>query len=32
LNEAIKAIRTSGSYKTIADKYFAKYNIDVYGE
>jgi arginine/ornithine transport system substrate-binding protein len=32
LNEAIKAIRASGSYKTIADKYFAKYNIDVYGE
>lgn len=32
LNEGIKAIRASGAYKTIADKYFAKYNIDVYGE
>ncbi len=32
LNAAIKAIRTNGSYKTMADKYFAKYNIDVYGE
>ena len=32
LNEAIKAIRAAGTYKTIADKYFAKYNIDVYGE
>jgi arginine/ornithine transport system substrate-binding protein len=32
LNEAIKAIRSNGSYKTMADKYFAKYNIDVYGE
>jgi arginine/ornithine transport system substrate-binding protein len=32
LNEAIKAIRANGSYKTMADKYFAKYNIDVYGE
>jgi arginine/ornithine transport system substrate-binding protein len=32
LNEAIKAIRTNGSYKTLNDKYFAKYNIDVYGE
>jgi arginine/ornithine transport system substrate-binding protein len=32
LNEGIKAIRTSGAYKTIADKYFAKYNIDIYGE
>jgi arginine/ornithine transport system substrate-binding protein len=32
LNEAIKAIRTNGTYKTINDKYFAKYNIDVYGE
>jgi arginine/ornithine transport system substrate-binding protein len=31
LNEAIKAIRANGTYKTIADKYFAKYNIDVYG-
>jgi len=32
LNEAIKAIRANGTYKTLADKYFAKYNIDVYGE
>ena len=32
LNQAIKAIRGNGSYKTMADKYFAKYNIDVYGE
>jgi arginine/ornithine transport system substrate-binding protein len=32
LNEGIKAIRASGAYKTINDKYFAKYNIDVYGE
>ena len=32
LNEAIKAIRASGTYKTLNDKYFAKYNIDVYGE
>jgi arginine/ornithine transport system substrate-binding protein len=32
LNAAIKAIRGNGSYKTMADKYFAKYNIDVYGE
>jgi arginine/ornithine transport system substrate-binding protein len=32
LNEAIKAIRASGTYKTLADKYFATYNIDVYGE
>ncbi len=32
LNEGIKAIRASGAYKTIADKYFAKYNIDIYGE
>lgn len=32
LNEAIKAIRTNGTYKTLNDKYFAKYNIDVYGE
>ncbi|MCF8209634.1 MAG: transporter substrate-binding domain-containing protein [Rhodoferax sp.] len=32
LNAAIKTIRGNGSYKTINDKYFAKYNIDVYGE
>jgi arginine/ornithine transport system substrate-binding protein len=32
LNGAIKAIRASGAYKTIADKYFAKYNIDIYGD
>jgi len=32
LNAGIKAIRANGSYKTIADKYFSKYNIDVYGE
>jgi arginine/ornithine transport system substrate-binding protein len=32
LNEAIKTIRGNGTYKTINDKYFAKYNIDVYGE
>jgi ABC-type amino acid transport substrate-binding protein len=28
LDEAIKAIRTDGTYKTINDKYF---NFDVYG-
>ena len=32
LNEAIKAIRGNGTYKTLNDKYFAKFNIDVYGE
>lgn len=32
LNSAIKAIRENGTYKTINDKYFAKYGIDVYGE
>ncbi len=32
LNAAIKAIRANGTYKTLNDKYFAKYNIDVYGE
>ena len=32
LNGAIKAIRTATTYKTINDKYFAKFNIDVYGE
>jgi arginine/ornithine transport system substrate-binding protein len=32
LNAAIKAIRGNGTYKTLADKYFAKYNIDVYGD
>lgn len=31
-NEAIKAIRAAGTYKTINDKYFSKYGIDVYGE
>ena len=32
LNAAIKAIRSAPTYKTINDKYFAKFNIDVYGE
>jgi arginine/ornithine transport system substrate-binding protein len=32
VNDAIKTIRSNGSYKTINDKYFAKYNIDVYGD
>lgn len=32
LNDAIKSIRANGTYKTLNDKYFAKYNIDVYGE
>ncbi len=32
LNAAIKAIRGNGTYKALNDKYFAKYNIDVYGE
>lgn len=32
INAAIKAIRASGKYKTLNDKYFAKYNIDVYGK
>jgi arginine/ornithine transport system substrate-binding protein len=32
LNEAIKTIRANGTYKTINDKYFAKYNLDVYGD
>jgi arginine/ornithine transport system substrate-binding protein len=32
LNAAIKAIRTATTYKTLNDKYFAKFNIDVYGE
>ena len=32
LNEAIKTIRGNGTYKTLNDKYFSKYNIDVYGE
>jgi arginine/ornithine transport system substrate-binding protein len=32
INTAIKSIRSNGSYKTINDKYFSKYNIDVYGE
>jgi arginine/ornithine transport system substrate-binding protein len=32
LNGAIKAIRSADTYKTLNDKYFAKYKIDVYGE
>jgi arginine/ornithine transport system substrate-binding protein len=32
LSAAIKTIRGNGTYKTINDKYFSKYNIDVYGE
>ena len=32
LNDAIKAILSNGTYKTLNDKYFAKYNINVYGE
>jgi arginine/ornithine transport system substrate-binding protein len=32
LNAAIKAIRGNGKYKTINDKYFAKYKLDVYGK
>ena len=32
INTAIKTIRANGSYKTLNDKYFAKYNIDVYVE
>jgi arginine/ornithine transport system substrate-binding protein len=32
LNAAIKAIRSAPTYKTLNDKYFAKFNIDVYGE
>jgi len=33
LNDAIAAIRASGTYKTINDKYFAKYNnLDVWGK
>ena len=32
LNEPIKTIRSNGTYKTLNDKYFAKYSIDVYGE
>ncbi len=32
LNAAIKTIRGNGTYKALNDKYFAKYNIDVYGE
>jgi arginine/ornithine transport system substrate-binding protein len=32
LNAAIKAIRSAPTYKTLNDKYFSKYNIDVYGE
>ncbi len=32
LNAAIKAIRTAPTYEALNDKYFAKFNIDVYGE
>ena len=33
LNAAIKAIRANGTYKTLNDKYFAKFNnLDVYGK
>ncbi len=33
LNDAIAAIRANGTYKTINDKYFAKYNnLDVWGK
>ncbi len=32
LNAAIQAIRKNGVYKTLNDKYFAKFNIDVYGD
>lgn len=32
INQAIKTIRANGSYKAMNDKYFSKYNIDVYGE
>ena len=32
LNAAIAAIRANGTYKTINDKYFAKYNLDAYGK
>ena len=32
LNAAIKAIRANGTYKTINDKYFGKYGIDVWGK
>lgn len=32
LNTAIKTIRDNGTYKTINDKYFAKYNLDAYGK
>ena len=33
LNGAIKAIRANGTYKTLNDKYFAKFNnLDVYGK
>jgi arginine/ornithine transport system substrate-binding protein len=32
INTAIKTIRSNGNYKAMNDKYFAKYNIDVYGE
>jgi len=32
LSAAIKALRGNGKYKTINDKYFAKYKLDVYGK
>lgn len=32
LNTAIKAIRANGTYKTINDKYFGKFGIDVWGQ
>jgi arginine/ornithine transport system substrate-binding protein len=32
LNAAIKSIRANGKYKTLNDKYFAKFNFDVYGD
>jgi arginine/ornithine transport system substrate-binding protein len=32
LNAAIKAIRANGTYKTINDRYFSKFGIDVWGQ
>ena len=32
LNAAIRAIRANGTYKTINDKYFGKFGIDVWGK